>query len=179
MSHAWVLDSDKRWQAHRLDAADHDLHALLLPAGSGGAAGLLEDGRAARILSFGTGDAERRVVVAGPDAQLRVNGVPLGAVGARVLGDRDEIAIPGAGSAYYSTESLAEVVAFPGAERVVLCARCRQEIVRGSPSVKCPGCSATYHETPKLNCFTYHEFCALCPAATALDAGFRWIPEEE
>ena len=178
MSHTWVLDNEQRWQAHRLVAAGHDLHALLLPAGSGGAPALLEDGRAARLLSVYTGNAERWAVVAGPAAQLRVNGIPLGAVGARVLGDRDEIALPGVGSAYFSTESLAEVVAFPGADRAVFCWRCRREIKPGELAVCCPACRIWFHQTPDFKCWRYSDTCS-CSQSTALDTGFHWVPEEE
>ena len=178
MSHLFLLDAAGRWAAFPIDAANLALRAFLLPAVFGGSPSPPEGGLAMGLLSFRTGNAERWVVMAGPDAQLRVNGVPLDAIGLRVLADRDEISIPGAGSAYYSAEALPEIVPFPGADRVVLCGRCRQEIVRGSPSVKCPGCGTAYHETQDLNCFTYHEHCAFCPAATALDAGFNWAPEE-
>jgi len=179
MSHLFLQDAAGKWTAYPIDAANLALHAFLLPAVLGGSPSPLESGRAVGLLSFRAGNVERWVVMARPDAPLRVNGVPLDAIGLRVLADRDEISIPGAGSAYYSAEALPEIVPFPGADRVVLCGRCRQEIVRGNPCVKCPGCGTAYHETKNLNCFSYHEHCTFCPAATALDAGLNWFPEED
>jgi len=130
------------------------------------------------MVSFRVGHAERWVVVAGLDSQTRVNGIPLSAIGMRVLADRDELSLTDVGSAYYSAEDLAEVVAFAGADRVILCGRCRQKVEPGSPAVKCPGCGTWYHEHSELRCFTYHPTCAFCPQSTALDAGFSWVPED-
>jgi len=178
MSHLWLRDAEKKPVAHSIRATSFDVRALLLLEGSGSSAGPLESGLAARMVSFRVGNAERWVVVAGPDAQLRVNGIPLSALGMRVLADRDEISIAGGGSAFYSAEDLAEVVAFAGADRVMLCGRCRQKIESGSPAVKCPGCGTWYHEHSNLQCFTYHPTCAFCPKPTALDAGFSWVPED-
>src|ERR1035438_345285 len=97
----------------------------------------------------------------------------------RVLADRDEVAIPGVGSAFYSTEVRAEVTEFPGAERAVFCGRCRQAIKAGSPAVKCPGCGIWYDQSHEFPCWRYSEHCAFCSQFTALDAGFNWVPEQE
>ncbi len=171
MPQMFVQTAEQLWAPVALREDSYELRALLVSAVSGGAAGPLVAAVSARVVSFRDGAVERWMVVAGPDAQLRVNGIPLGAVGARVLGDRDELAIPGVGSAYYSTESLAEVVDFPGLARVVLCGRCRQEVVRGHPAARCVGCGTWYHETPELKCFTYSEICNYCPAATVPGRG--------
>ena len=179
MSHLWLRDAEGKRVAHSIKAANHDLRALLLPDASGSSASPVEPGLAARVISAGSAsNGERWVVVAGHSADLRVNGIPLMAMGMRVLADRDELAIPGVGSAYFSAEQLAAVVPFPAANRVVLCGRCRQEIKAGDPMVACVGCNTLYHEKPNLNCFTYGETCSFCPTATVLDAGFSWVPEE-
>jgi hypothetical protein len=114
-------------------------------------------------------------VAIGPPA-VHVNGVALD-VGIRVLRDRDELRV-GDARAYYSSESLPVVVAFPGAERPVFCPRCQQEIPPQSAAVRCPACGVWHHQTDELPCWTYAEHCALCDQPTALDGGFRWSPEE-
>ena len=179
MSQFFVPTADKSWTAFGLDGASLDIRRLLSPQVSGSQASLLEAAYAARVLSFRVGDAERWVVVASHDAPLRVNGIPLGAAGARVLNDRDEISIPGMGSAYYSAEALAQVVAFPGSERPVFCGRCRQAIQPGSPAVRCPGCQIWYDQSQEFPCWQYSATCAFCSQPTALDTGFNWVPEEE
>jgi hypothetical protein len=113
------------------------------------------------------------------DVPLRVNGLPLGGIGARVLSDRDEIAIPGVGSAYYSSEVLAAVVPFPASDRTVFCGRCRQAIAAGSPAVKCPNCGVWYDQSDELPCWRFGERCAYCTTLTALDAGLTWVPQED
>jgi len=114
-------------------------------------------------------------VVVGPPA-VHVNGVALD-TGIRVLRDRDELRAGGR-RAFFSTESLAVVAAFPGAERAVSCPRCKLEIVADSPAVRCPKCDVWHHQTDELPCFTYRERCTLCDQPSALDGGFRWTPEE-
>ena len=179
MSHLWLRSAEGKRIAHSINAGNYDLRALLLPGASGSSASPVEPGLAACVISVGSTNAGGRwAVVAGHTTDLRVNGIPLMAMGMRVLADRDELAIPGVGSAYFSAEQLATVAPFPGADRVVLCGRCRQEIARGTPSVECPQCGTAYHETAELNCFTYGAHCAFCPAPTALDAGYSWVPED-
>ena len=115
------------------------------------------------------------VLLADPGARARINGEPL-ALGIRVLRDRDEIVLGGARS-YFSTECLACVEPFPGAEVAVVCARCRQKIEPRSAAVRCPGCATWCHQTEDLPCWEYAPTCPLCSASTALDAGYRWEPE--
>jgi len=178
VAHLFVRTPEHKWAAQALAADGLDLRLLLAPDRADTPAGATRPGRTARIVAHRNGDALRWLILAGPDAHLHVNGVPLGAIGMRALSDRDEISLPGVGSVFYSAEVLAEVVAFPGADHVVLCGRCRQEIKAGSPVVKCPGCGTWYDETKELNCFSYQTHCAFCPQTTALDAGFNWIPAE-
>jgi hypothetical protein len=99
-------------------------------------------------------------------------------LGLRVLEHRDEIRVAGAETVYYSAEKLAEVEPFVGADRPVYCARCRNPIAEGVPSVQCPGCGVRHHEAEEHPCWTYSEHCACCSQPTDLDAGFRWTPEE-
>ena len=113
------------------------------------------------------------VALGAPSAH--VNGVAL-ATGLRVLADRDELRAGGA-RAFFSTESLATVTTFPGAEGAVFCPRCKLEIAPQSPAVRCPQCAVWHHQDAELPCFTYAACCTLCDQPTALDAGFRWTPE--
>jgi hypothetical protein len=78
---------------------------------------------------------------------------------------------------FYSTERLALVEEFPGANAPAYCPRCKQAIASGHPAVKCPGCGVYYHQSNELPCWTYTDVCALCPQSTALDAGYQWSPE--
>jgi hypothetical protein len=87
-----------------------------------------------------------------------------------MLADRDEILVAGQ-RIYFSTETLAAVEEHAGP--VLRCPRCKREIAPGAKVVRCPRCKALHHEA----CWTYSEACTLCPAPTALDAGFQWTPE--
>jgi hypothetical protein len=178
MSHFWVQGAEQKWTAHALKAPSHDARAFLLPGDAGSSASPDESGLAIRALAFRQGAVERWAVVAGPYARLQVNGMPLTAQGMHVLADRDEISCAGLGSIFFSTETLAAVVEFPGADRPVYCGRCRQVIMPGGPSVRCPNCGVWYHEGETLKCHSYAETCAFCPYPTALDAGYTWKPEE-
>jgi hypothetical protein len=109
--------------------------------------------------------------------RVHLNGSSL-TTGIHVLHDRDEICgIPGVGRMFFSTEVLARVEPYPGAERPASCPRCKQPITAGTPAVRCPGCGVWYHQSEDFPCWTYSETCALCPQLTALDAGYRWTPE--
>ena len=106
--------------------------------------------------------------------RVRVNGHPLDA-GIRVLRDRDELRVGGR-RAFFSTETLAMVVPFPG-ERPTLCPRCKLEILPGSPAVRCPQCGIWHHQSEEFPCWLYSSTCTNCDQLTALDAHFRWSPE--
>ena len=114
-------------------------------------------------------------VLVGPPA-VRVNGSRLD-TGIRVLCDRDELRADG-GRTFFSSESLAMVVPFPGGAKTIFCPRCKLEIVPGSPAVRCPQCGVFHHQSDEFPCWTYAARCAMCDQPTALDAGFRWVPEE-
>jgi hypothetical protein len=116
-------------------------------------------------------------LIASANSDTRVNSRSLPA-GLCVLADRDEIRV-GGDVQYFSTETLAAAVEFPGADRPVFCGRCRQQIDAGTPAVCCPGCGIWYNQSGELPCFTYSEKCTFCGHPTALDSGFAWTPEEE
>ena len=136
----------------------------------------LDDGavavRSADLLRSASGEQEAWVVL-GP-ASVSINAHPLD-TGIRVLRDRDELRV-GASRAFFSTETLPTMVSFPG-ERPVLCARCKLEILAGSPAVRCPQCRIWHHQSDESPCWTYHTTCTNCDQPTALDANYRWSPE--
>jgi hypothetical protein len=174
MAHLWVRDEDG-WGAQRLDDAGLDLPGLLAtqaaephnPAVSA---------QTARLIPADTAGAKSWALITDPSSTLRVNGRTPPA-GLCVLDDRDEI-LCGAAKLYFSTETLATVEPFPGADRQVFCGRCRQLIEPESPSVRCPSCGVWYNQSADLPCWSYAEKCTFCGQATALDAGFSWTPEE-
>lgn len=110
-------------------------------------------------------------------ARVRVNGSTV-AVGAVVVSDRDEIRLPSGTPLYFSTETLAVVAPFPESGPRGFCPRCKQPIEPGRPAVRCPGCGLYHHASDDLACWTYGPQCAGCPHVTALDAGYRWTPED-
>jgi hypothetical protein len=177
--HLFLLDAEGRRVAYPIVAASLDLRATLLLVASGGSTRPAEEGAAVRVLAVRVGDAERWVVLADPDADLRVNGIPLSAIGMRTLEHRDEISLAGVGSAFYSEEKLAVVMPFPGADHPVFCGRCHQAVAPGSPVVQCPGCGVIYDQSEILPCYGYAAHCAYCPQPSTLDAGFNWVPAEE
>ena len=105
-------------------------------------------------------------------------------LGLQVLKDRDELRIGGAPPFYFSTERLARVEPFPGADRSIFCPRCKLEIERGQPAVRCPnpGCGVWTHQIPTgekpLPCWLYADTCPSCKHPTSFEAGYRWTPEE-
>jgi hypothetical protein len=130
------------------------------------------------IVRHGAGRAEHWVLLAPPHTGVWVNGssVPLGI---RDLQDRDEVRLAGAEPVYFSTERLARVEPYPGGEtKPALCPRCKQRIEPGSPATCCPQCQAWFHQSDEFGCWLYAETCCQCGQATALNAGYRWTPEE-
>jgi hypothetical protein len=111
----------------------------------------------------------------------RWNGLPL-PLGVRVLRHRDEIRLGSLGTAFFSTETLARVVKYPG-PAAVKCARCGDTIETGLPAVQCPNCDVWYHQGidgagRDKPCWTYAPTCIFCPHGTRLDAGYQWSPED-
>jgi hypothetical protein len=178
-SHFFLLNAEGELVAHPVSGGSLDFRALLLRGVVRGPAGPLAEAGAVHIVSFRAGATERWVVLAAPYADLRVNGVPLADIGMRVLADRDELTLAGVGSAFYSAESLAQVVPFPGGDRPIFCGRCREPIKPGAPAVQCPGkgCGIWYDQSEELPCFCYQPGCAYCGGPTALATGLLWVPE--
>jgi hypothetical protein len=115
---------------------------------------------------------------------VSVNGSPL-YLGIRLLQDRDEVLVRDTRTNtvrqyFFSTEELAHVETFRAASKAV-CPRCKDALTPGQPGVRCPLCRVWHHQDggAQRPCWTYGERCAACDKQlTALDAGFRWTPEE-
>lgn len=170
MAHLWISDEKGGWSAVPLDGGAVALTAH--PPRRCGEPAPVE-------LRHAVIDGEAVwAVLAAPGAPVRVNGLAVTG-GIRVLTDRDEIAVGGAGTVFFSAESLARVEPFPGAERTLFCPRCKLPVEPGAPAVRCPACSVWHHQSEELPCWTYAAACALCPQPTDLAGGFRWTPEED
>jgi hypothetical protein len=174
MSVIWSKSTTDGWGAQRLDGALYDLTTDSVRRAEE-ASGAAASGGAARLVRA-DGGSRAWALIAPANSDARVNGRAAHG-GLCVLADRDEIR-SGAAVRYFSTETLAEVVPFPGAVRPVYCARCRQLLRVGTPAVSCPNCGMWHCQTDELPCWTYAETCAYCPQPTALDTGFTWTPEE-
>jgi hypothetical protein len=158
MAHLWTLDDSNEWRARPLVNATPEVIA--------GGVTLLRRSR----------EATDVWTLVSASAALRLNGAPV-PLGLAVLEDRDEIRLPGV-TAWFSTETLAQVEPFPESVARGVCPRCKQTIATGSPAVRCPSCGLWHHESEEFPCWTYADTCAGCGHATALDAGFRWTPED-
>lgn len=110
------------------------------------------------------------------DPTVRVNGSPL-PLGIALLDDRDEISLPDR-TVWFSTETQPQVEPFPESDARGFCPRCKLPIESASPSVRCPACGLWHHASDTLPCWTYAPTCTACAQETALDAGFRWTPED-
>jgi len=178
MPNFWVKANDETggWGVQKLAGegclvvSGGHIAGVASPAGEPGAADL-------RLLPpAAPGASSSWTLLAGRDVSLRVNGLPL-ALGIRALRHRDEIAVAGQ-RCYFSTEELAQVLAFPGLAQTACCPRCKQRLEIGDLAVMCPHCNAWHHQSETYPCWTYGPTCALCQVqATALDAGFSWTPE--
>lgn len=108
----------------------------------------------------------------------RVNGAPV-ALGVRALRDRDEIQLPGAAPAFFSTEKLVAVEPYAG-QAGGKCPRCTREIEPGTPSVRCGSCGSAYHQSEHKACFTYGEnpICVVCACDAVINTDYSWVPED-
>lgn len=129
-----------------------------------------------RLVPISTAEGTVWSLLVGALRTVHVGGQPV-ALGLRALADRDEIRIEGVGTMFFSTETLAMVEPFPHTDRDYFCARCKLQIRPGDPAVRCPGCGVWHHQGER-ECWTYAPKCAMCDYPTALDAGFRWTPED-
>lgn len=162
MAQLWIRGEADRWIGAPLTDEALDLNI--------GAAG--DDVKVTVLPAPGTATGWALV---GRPPVAAINGLPLW-VGIAVLDDRDEIA--GDARAYFSTEVTAEVAPYVldrGA-----CPRCKRALEPGTPAVRCPGCGVWHHQDDAdgWTCWTYGPTCACCAQPTALDAGFRWTPED-
>jgi len=162
MAHLWLHDGDEdRWavvplegDGFQLSGTSSEIHLLPTPSAGG--------------LNW--------VLLAGVDTEVAINGLRLKS-GIRVLSDRDEISIAGRETYYFSTETLAAVQTFAGADRRLFCPRCKDEIAPGDASVKCPQCRLIHHQSEDRPCWTYAETCAACAQRSDLQHGYRWTPD--
>jgi hypothetical protein len=177
MAHLWLQDSDG-WCARRLDAAQYELAASPIPQAVE-ASMCMASGKTARLFRSESSGMPTWALIASRNSGVRVNSRGVTA-GMCVLSDRDEIRTGDGTRFFFSTETLATVVAFPGSERPVYCGRCREPIEVGAPAVRCPGpgCGIWFNESAELPCWTYTDKCPICGHPTPLDTGFSWTPED-
>lgn len=198
MAHLWRRSSGGEWepitlngQAYVLDAfapASGEYHRELVAqtpfeipdlhqdSSQGPTDELAPIGRATSVLRRAAARTDDTwVLFARQGARILVNGLRVD-LGILVLSDRDEIRLASGQTVYFSTESLAAVVPYPGDARG-FCPRCKNEIEAEEPAVRCPGCGL-WHHAGERPCWTYSEQCAACAQHTAPDAGYRWTPEE-
>jgi Zn finger protein HypA/HybF involved in hydrogenase expression len=175
MAHLWLKNESEQWAVLLLEA-DAFVLTTNPPQPMRNAHATDESVSKVVLLCDRRAGEASWVLISGRERDVRINGVPL-ALGVRVVADRDEIFVAGIGHLYFSTESLARVEEFPGAEQKLYCPRCKQEVERDNAAVKCPQCHVWYHQSEGLPCWSYSETCAVCPQLTALDAGYRWTPE--
>lgn len=151
-------------------------------------------GRTAVSLLARADDREAWCLLAsGAGSGVRVNGELLLA-GARVLRNRDEIALGGA-RFYFTMERIARAERFAAVGRSVPCARCGVSLEDGEIAVRCPrgSCGRWHHhvvetaaqtvedavEARKQSCWETADVCAGClQQPTSLDVDLRWVPEE-
>jgi hypothetical protein len=175
MAHLWLQDANG-WGAHRLDAALYELAASPIPQAMAVSV-CSADGKTARLIQTDTCGLQVWALIASRNSGVRVNSHGVTA-GICVLSDRDEIRTAEGKQYFFSTETLATVVAFPGAERPLYCGLCREPIEAGAQAVCCPGCGVWFNESAELPCWTYADKCPFCGHSTTLDAGFSWTPED-
>ena len=187
VAHLWFRDASAAWFILPLEADAYALDAMPprpvtppVPARRDSVAATpARAGSPARALLLRAGGEETEAwfAIGGGDGEIVVNGLPL-SLGVRALSDRDEVRAAGGDSLFFSTETLAHPVPYPGGLPKASCPRCLQELEAGVAAVRCPGCGVWHHECNELPCWTHGPRCQLCPQPSALDAGYRWSPED-
>jgi uncharacterized protein YbaR (Trm112 family) len=176
MAHLWVKNESEQWAVLPLEADAFVLTANP-PVPLRNLAVATESVSKVLLLRQLRAEETSWVLISGRERDVRINGAQL-TLGVQTVADRDEINIEGAGTLYFSTESLARVEPYPVSAQSLYCPRCKQAVESGSAAVKCPQCRTWYHQSEELPCWAYSETCALCPQPTDLAAGFRWTPDE-
>ena len=181
MAHLWVEETAGEWAVIRLESSSVPLAVLSDTARTA------PRGRWPQRVSPGGVRATLRraegptlhgwYLVAAPADAIWINGLRL-ISGMRALVDRDEIRLAAGAVGFFSTEVLACVTPMVASERPTVCPRCRQDVVADTPAVRCPACALWHHQADALPCWTYAPTCALCPQPSALNAGYRWTPED-
>ena len=174
MAHLWVENTGS-WEALKLNGAEHRLPGSAPPGVAETEFGRQE----ARLMRVGKDGAQAWVLSAAAGSDIRVNGRTVNA-GLWALANKDEIRAREK-RLYFSNETVAEVVPFPGVGRPVFCGRCRLPIAAESPAVCCPGCGIWHHQGGHDNrlCWTYAPACSCCDSQTELGSGLTWVPEED
>lgn len=175
MAHLWVRNEKGEWVVQPLESEMVTL-SKNLPDLSHHWEDRDPNARLVGLMRVTGTNTEVWILMAGVNTDVRINGV-VAAGGLRVLCDKDEIYFQGRRS-YFSAETLADVVPFPGAAPAPFCPRCQQAIEAGTNAVRCPHCAIWHHQSESLPCWTYADTCAVCPQPTDLEAGYRWTPEE-
>jgi len=176
MSHLWIKDPDGAWIVYPLDA---DI-IQLAPDGPTPLAARKRQSCVSDPVLMRTQDTlgqERCVLLCPPRNGMRVNGQRV-LIGARVLSDRDVIALGGGQTVWFSSERTAAVVPF--ASEHASCIRCKLPLESGAPAVRCPapGCGFWHHQSEDQPCWIYTDGCAACGYPTDLNAGFQWSPAD-
>lgn len=182
MAHVWTTDRDGKangWSVFPLAADGYEITnaGKLVSRTNGGQQHSKPNALLVRQASNDTW-----ILLIEPSAPVWVNGQAV-TLGVRILRDRDEIRMGRLQptTLFFSTERMAAVEPFPGADRPIHCPRCKTELAVGVPAVRCPNpqCGLWHHQAPESNlpCWTYDTRCASCDQQTALDAGYRWTPE--
>lgn len=177
MAHLWIKNSSGEWAALPLEADAYALgRDVPLPLHRADEERDAVDAPSV-VLMRQEQHANSWILIARADASLAVNGRPV-RCGIRAIADRDEVRVGETTAHFFTTETLAAVETLTGSDKKIFCPRCKQEVEKDTPSVRCPQCRLWHHQTQELPCWTYAETCALCPQATDLGAGFRWTPDE-
>jgi hypothetical protein len=186
MAQAWIKDLQEEagWLAAVLRESCYAIH----PRGN---APLLAISANASLTAplLRQGEGESWLLLLPPKMSAFVNGQRL-KLGIRLLRDRDEVLLPESLAdeptdaepqrLFFSTERLAVIEPFAGAKKPVVCSRCKQVMAPGQLAVRCPNsrCGLWHHAFADQPCWTYANKCSNCDQPTALDAGYRWTPDQ-